>query len=110
MPAVAINGYSWDYYIFFEMDKNLVRVFDPCDWMEGRDLILLTLAGLQIMAGLYHFGTTATLNGIWAIFYRLHIIMSWGVTTYKDWFRAHVVAWAQLVVDEAAKLDDGAMT
>ena len=35
MPAVAINGHSWDYYIFFEMDKNLVRVSECCDQLEG---------------------------------------------------------------------------
>ena len=62
------------------------------------------------MAGPYPFGTTATLNGIWTIFYRLHIIMEWGMTTYTDWFRTHVVAWAQRVVDEAAKLDAATMT
>ena len=43
------------------------------------------------MAGPYDFGTTATLSGIWTIFYRLHIIMQWGMTEYNDWFRAHVV-------------------
>ena len=31
MPAVAVNGHSWDYYIFFEMDKNLVRASECCD-------------------------------------------------------------------------------
>ena len=63
-----------------------------------------------MMAGPYQFGTTATLNGIWTIFYRLHIIMKWATTIYKDWFKAHVVTWAQRVVDEAAKLDSEAMT
>ena len=24
-PAIAINGYQWDYYIFFEMNNNLVQ-------------------------------------------------------------------------------------
>lgn len=55
-----------------------------------------------MVAGPYEFGTTATLNGIWTIFYRLHIIMEWGMTTYKEWFRANIVAWAQRLVDEAA--------
>ena len=31
MPAVAVNGHSWDYYIFFERGKALVRVSDCCD-------------------------------------------------------------------------------
>ena len=48
------------------------------------------------MTGPYYFGTTATLNGIWTIFYRLHIIMKWGVTEYKDWFKAHIMQWARL--------------
>lgn len=54
------------------------------------------------MAGPYVFGTTATLDGIWTIFYRLHIIMKWGMTTYIEWFQAHVVAWAQQVVNEGS--------
>ena len=24
-PAIAINGHQWEYYIFFEMDSDLVR-------------------------------------------------------------------------------------
>ena len=47
------------------------------------------------MAGPYDFGTTATLSGIWTIFYRLHIIMQWGMTEYMHWFRAHVVESAR---------------
>ena len=96
MPAVAINGHSWDYYIFFEVGGNLVR--PP----HGYKIYPLNAAGWQMMAGPYPFGTTATLNGIWAIFYRLHIIMEWGVTTYKQWFKKHVMAWAQQVVREDA--------
>ena len=26
MPAITINAHAWDYYIFFEMDNDLVRV------------------------------------------------------------------------------------
>ena len=47
------------------------------------------------MAGPYPFGSTETLNGIWTIFYRLHIIMEWGMTKYKDWFKANVVESAR---------------
>ena len=47
------------------------------------------------MAGPYDFGTTATLSGIWTIYYRLHIIMQWGMTEYKPWFQAHVVESAR---------------
>ena len=47
-----------------------------------------------MMAGPYVFGTTATLEGIWAIYYRLHVVMQWGTTVYMEWFRAHVLAWA----------------
>lgn len=43
------------------------------------------------MAGPYQFGTTATLDGIWAIFYRLHIIMKWGLNEYMKWFKLHVM-------------------
>ena len=25
MPAVAVNGHAWDFYLFFELDKDLVR-------------------------------------------------------------------------------------
>lgn len=31
MPAVAVNGHWWDYYIFFEMDKKLVSVCECCE-------------------------------------------------------------------------------
>ena len=31
MPAVAVNGHRWDFYIFFEMDQNLVRPSEGCD-------------------------------------------------------------------------------
>lgn len=47
------------------------------------------------MVGPYHFGSTATPSGIWTIFYRLHIIMKWGMTEYKAWFKAHVVESAR---------------
>ena len=30
MPAVAVNGHSWDFYIFFEMDQDLVRASKGC--------------------------------------------------------------------------------
>lgn len=30
MPAVAINGHLWEYYIFFERDKDLVRPSSLC--------------------------------------------------------------------------------
>lgn len=50
------------------------------------------------MAGPYPFGTTATLPGIWTIFPRLHIIMEWGTTEYKDWFEDHVVESARRYV------------
>lgn len=48
-----------------------------------------------MMAGPYHFGTTATLYGIWTIFHRLHIIMEWGRTEYMGWFKEHVVESAR---------------
>ena len=44
-----------------------------------------------MMAGPYPFGTTDCLNGIWSILYRLHVIMTWGMTRYKDWFEEQVV-------------------
>ena len=31
MPAVAVNGHRWDFYMFFEMDQNLVRASKGCD-------------------------------------------------------------------------------
>ena len=52
------------------------------------------------MAGPYPFGTTANINGIWTIFYRLDIIMKWGITTYTDWFKKQVVTWAQQVIKD----------
>lgn len=71
MPAIVVNGHSWTYYIFFEMDKDLM------------------------MAGPYDFGTTGNLNGIWTIYYRLHVIAEWGRTKYKEWFEENVVEWAR---------------
>ncbi|KAM0795840.1 hypothetical protein BDR22DRAFT_919349 [Usnea florida] len=71
MPALAVNAHVWEYYIFFEMDDDLM------------------------MAGPYDFGTTATLSGIWTLFFRLHIITQWGKTEYRQWFRAHVVESAR---------------
>ena len=52
------------------------------------------------MTGPYHFGTTANVNGIWAIFYRLNIIVKWGITDFKAWFKDHVVASARRYCDE----------
>lgn len=52
------------------------------------------------MAGPYPFGNTQSLNGIWTIFYRLYIIMEWGMTIYMDWFKEHVMTWAQQTIDE----------
>ena len=31
MPAVAVNGHSWDFYIFFEVNQKLVRTLKGCD-------------------------------------------------------------------------------
>ena len=31
MPAVAVNGHRWDFYIFFEMEQNLARAPKGCD-------------------------------------------------------------------------------
>ena len=47
------------------------------------------------MAGPYDFGTTGNLNGIWTIYYRLHVIAEWGRTKYKEWFEENVVEWAR---------------
>lgn len=81
MPALAINGHVWDYYIFFEMNNDLM------------------------MAGPYPFGTTVDLNGIWTIFYRLHIIMKWGMTEYSDWFQEHMMKTARRFLELKAELN-----
>ena len=31
MPAVAVNGHRWDFYLFFEMEQNLVCASKGCD-------------------------------------------------------------------------------
>ena len=38
------------------------------------------------MIGPYMMGNTSDLNGIWAIYYRLHILVQWGTKEYREWF------------------------
>ena len=100
MPALAINAHIWEYYIFFEMDDDLVRTYAECDIRTHANC-----ARFQMMAGPYDFGTTATLSGIWTLFYRLHIITQWGMTEYRQWFRAHVVDSARRYGDAVSRID-----
>ncbi|KAL9123594.1 MAG: hypothetical protein Q9217_006989 [Psora testacea] len=71
MPAVVVNGHAWEYFLLFEIDNDVM------------------------MVGPMHFGSTATVNGIWMILYRLHIIMEWGSGRYKEWFQNHIMLWAR---------------
>ena len=47
------------------------------------------------MAGPYWFGGTESLNSVWSILYRLHVIMTWGMTDYKAWFEEQVLQSAR---------------
>ncbi|KAL9639767.1 MAG: hypothetical protein Q9204_000967 [Flavoplaca sp. TL-2023a] len=71
MPGIVIEGHNWFYYIFVEINTDL------------------------IMIGPIAMGSTSTLVGIWTIVYRLNVLMEWGTTTYKKWFTDHVVTWAK---------------
>jgi len=51
----------------------------------------------QMMLGPTDFGSTASVNGIWQILHRLHILMDWGQTEYAKWFQDHVMKWAREV-------------
>ena len=38
-------------------------------------------------------GSTVTLTGIWEIVFRLHVLITWGMTEYKAWFEKYILAW-----------------
>ncbi|KAL8910878.1 MAG: hypothetical protein Q9171_003877 [Xanthocarpia ochracea] len=71
MPGIVIEGHNWSYYIFVEINADL------------------------IMIGPIAMGSTSTLVGVWTIVYRLNVLIEWGTTTYKKWFTDHVVTWAK---------------
>lgn len=95
MPAIAVNGHSWDYYLFFGWDDHLVRLLsDRCldPW--------LTDVALQIMMGPSRLGSTADAKGVWEIFYRLDLLIKWGLHDYKRWMDENILAWCRKLVEE----------
>lgn len=49
------------------------------------------------MAGPFDFGSTLTIHGIWDILHRLHILVEWGRTDYRNWIDKHVLTWARKI-------------
>ncbi|KAL8938557.1 MAG: hypothetical protein Q9216_003825 [Gyalolechia sp. 2 TL-2023] len=85
MPGIVIEGHTWLYYVFVEIEKDL------------------------IMIGPFTMGSTSDLVGIWTLVYRLNLLMEWGTTTYKRWFDDNIVAWArERISQEQAELEDRA--
>ncbi|KAL8735803.1 MAG: hypothetical protein Q9166_000667 [cf. Caloplaca sp. 2 TL-2023] len=62
MPGITVTGPNWDYFLFFEIEGDL------------------------IMIGPYYMGSTKDLRGIWQIANRLQILIEWGKKEYREWF------------------------
>lgn len=66
-PAISVQGHDWKLYLFFE---------------DTHDLVAL---------GPMSLGNTSNTRAIWALMYRLHIIVQWGQTEYTQWFMKEVL-------------------
>ncbi|KAL9595272.1 MAG: hypothetical protein Q9219_006548 [cf. Caloplaca sp. 3 TL-2023] len=77
IPAITISGHEWSYYLFVLLDHGLV------------------------MLGPFDMGDTSSPTGIWAILYRLNVLIKWGTTTYRHWFDNTVMKWARDVAGES---------
>ncbi|KAL8712370.1 MAG: hypothetical protein Q9225_006955 [Loekoesia sp. 1 TL-2023] len=71
MPAIVVDGHMWKWYLLF---------------VVGDDVQ---------MTGPEFFGDTSTTQGIWTIFYRLHILVEWGTTVFARWVQDEIIGWAK---------------
>ena len=87
MPAIVVSGHDWYYYIFYEHDSQMVCVTNI--------IKLLCSCFPQAMSGPFPFGSTINRVGMWTILRRLAILNQWSATTYKQWFKDHILTWMQ---------------
>ncbi|KAG8526430.1 uncharacterized protein KY384_000023 [Bacidia gigantensis] len=74
MPAILIDGHEWRWCLFFAGPPK-------------EDILYY--------AGPFVFGHTRDRDGIWAILYRLQVLVEWGVTDYRTWFDKTILGWAR---------------
>ena len=44
-------------------------------------------------------GSTADAKGVWEIFYRLDILIKWGLNEYKKWVDDNILTWCRELVE-----------
>ena len=68
MIGIKVDGHHREYFLFFELDKNLVGPHIPrLHWSS--------LISTKMVFGPTDFGTTSRLRGVWQILYGLNILM-----------------------------------
>lgn len=45
-------------------------------------------------------GSTADAKGVWEIFYRLDLLIKWGLHDYKRWMHENILAWCRKLVEK----------
>ncbi|KAL8650556.1 MAG: hypothetical protein Q9210_003748 [Variospora velana] len=76
-PGITITGPKWEYFLFFEMDEDL------------------------IMIGPNDMGSTMDLRGVWQIAHRLQILIEWGKNDYRNWLETTVLDYFEDLSEQA---------
>ncbi|KAL9593176.1 MAG: hypothetical protein Q9179_006050 [Wetmoreana sp. 5 TL-2023] len=76
MPGITVTGPIWEYFIFFELNGEL------------------------IMIGPYNMGSTKELHGMWKVANCLQILIEWGKNEYRQWWEKTVLKYFERLPEQ----------
>ena len=104
MSGVTVDGSTWELFLFFVRDSRLVSILLL---RSPEHVYTMSDHGFKVMMGPLEMGSTKTVKGTFEIASKLYILMKWGLSEYKSWFKRHILKWCKHKADGTLAEDAG---